>query len=132
MYNTPLTREQKVRMFREAGDSPIFDPNSPNAFDNFDMIFSCIEEEFEEFVEAACAYESNQNVTTRANLVKEWADLQYVVSQAACFYEIPGQVAFNRVHENNMTKVVDGKVRKREDGKILKPEGYEPADMRGL
>ena len=67
----------------------------------------------------------------RANLRKEWADLQYVVSQAAVYYEIPSE-AFDRVHANNMTKVVDGKVRFRDDGKILKPEGYKPVDMSGL
>jgi hypothetical protein len=31
-----------------------------------------------------------------------------------------------------MTKVVDGRLIKREDGKILKPEGYTPANMEGL
>lgn len=37
--------------------------------------------------------------------------------------------AFNRVHSNNMTKVVDGKVLRREDGKIIKPEGYVSVDL---
>ena len=37
--------------------------------------------------------------------------------------------AFNLVHENNMTKVVDGKVLRNADGKILKPEGFVPVDL---
>ncbi len=37
--------------------------------------------------------------------------------------------AFNLVHENNMTKVVDGKVLRNPDGKILKPEGFVPVDL---
>lgn len=40
--------------------------------------------------------------------------------------------AFNLVHENNMTKVVDGKVIRNEFGKILKPEGFVPVDLKQL
>jgi predicted HAD superfamily Cof-like phosphohydrolase len=40
--------------------------------------------------------------------------------------------AFNRVHENNMTKVVDGKVIRNSAGKILKPEGFVPVDLTDL
>ena len=38
--------------------------------------------------------------------------------------------AFNLVHQNNMSKLgEDGKPILREDGKILKPEGYVPVDL---
>ena len=40
--------------------------------------------------------------------------------------------AFNLVHENNMTKVVDGKVIRNADGKIMKPEGFEPVNLTNL
>lgn len=40
--------------------------------------------------------------------------------------------AFNLVHENNMSKVVDGKVIRNLDGKILKPEGFIPVDLEQL
>ena len=85
-----------------------------------------------ELKEAAEAYAENENEETRANLVKEWADVQYVLSQLALFYRIDGEEAFTRVADNNMTKVVGGKVYYREDGKILKPDNYVKADMRGL
>ena len=55
-----------------------------------------------------------------------------IVTQAAVYHDIPGDPSFNRVHKNNMTKVVNGKVLFRDDGKILKPEGYKPVDMAGL
>ena len=44
-------------------------------------------------------------------------------------YDIAG--AWNEVVKTNMAKVdpVTRKVRRREDGKILKPEGWEPPDM---
>jgi len=126
------TREERVFLFMEAGDTPVFTPDNINP-DQTNMIFNCIIEEFNEFVEAAADYELNSNSPeARANLCKEWADLQYVLSQAAVYYGVPGDEAFTRVADNNMTTVVDGKLVKREDGKILKPEGYTPANMEGL
>ena len=41
--------------------------------------------------------------------------------------------AFNLVHLNNMTKVgPDGKVLRNPEGKILKPEGFKPVDLKQL
>ena len=41
--------------------------------------------------------------------------------------------AFNLVHLNNMTKVGrDGKVLRNPEGKILKPEGFKPVDLKQL
>jgi len=125
------SREEWVAEFRKAGDAEDFDRNNLS-IKRSDMIFNCVAEEYNEFLEAAVAYENYPTEESRANLCKEWADLAYVVSQAAVYYDIPGDEAFLRVAENNMTKVVDGKVIKREDGKILKPEGYVKADMKGL
>lgn len=126
-------REDYVREFRKAADMPYFNPDSPNE-DDTDLILVCISEEKNEFFDAVMQYEEYpHSEKARANLLKEWADLQYVLSQAADFFNIPSDEAFMRVANNNMTKVADdGKVRRREDGKILKPEGYQPADMRGL
>lgn len=124
-----MTRESKVKEFRDAADKKAFleDPSEGG------MISDCIDEELDEFVGAAIEYERNPyDEQARANLCKEWADLQYVVSQAALYYNIPADKSFDRVHESNMTKVVDGKIKFREDGKILKPEGYKPVDMSGL
>ena len=40
---------------------------------------------------------------------------------------------FNLVHANNMTKVgSDGKVLRDPNGKILKPEGFKPVDLKQL
>lgn len=133
------TREQKVKEFRDAAEQKAYidDPDAT------DLIFKCIYEEFIEFNDAVYLYEEAIDngmvdfdpVTVkelRANLVKEWADLQYCVSQAAVFFDIPAEEAFDRVHTSNMSKVVEGKVRRREDGKILKPDDYVAPDMKGL
>lgn len=123
-----MTRENKVAEFMKAGEIPSFEDEPNKVY----LILRGIDEEYAEFDEAAFAYQEDPNEDTRKQLVKEWADLQYVVSQAAVYFEIPADPAFNRVHNNNMTKVIDGKLIKREDGKVLKPEGYVPADMSGL
>jgi predicted HAD superfamily Cof-like phosphohydrolase len=39
---------------------------------------------------------------------------------------------FKEVHRSNMAKLVDGKVIRREDGKILKPAGWTPPDIKGV
>ena len=82
--------------------------------------------------EAMRNFVDDPNPKTRAELCKEWADVQVVLSNIAVYFDIPSDPAFNRVHLNNMTKVVEGKLRLREDGKILKPEGYVKPDMSGL
>lgn len=123
-----MTREDKVAQFlRAAGKRPL------SKGDDYELSYeNNLKEEVKELVEAMFDYYSEPTVQTRANLVKEWADVQVVLSNIAVWMDIPADPAFNRVHQNNMTKVVDGKVLRREDGKILKPEGYVKPDMRGL
>ncbi len=124
-------REERVQDFREAaGKGTIYENPEDIA-----LIFKCVEEEYAEFLKAVqdwIAIGIDTEGDARAQVCKEWADLQYVVSQAAVFFEIPSDEAFHRVHESNMTKVVDGKVIFRDDGKILKPDTYRAPDMSGL
>lgn len=100
----------------------------------------------EEIAEVAQAY---------AELLKELSDLEYVLVGAHCkgiqefpedivgelfafehlYQAIPQAIlneAFVRVHKSNMTKLANGKLVKREDGKILKPDSYEPPDLMDL
>jgi predicted HAD superfamily Cof-like phosphohydrolase len=66
-----------------------------------------------------------------AALAKELADVLYVVYGTADLLEIPLEAVFREVHRSNMSKVVDGQVIRREDGKILKPDTYREADVHG-
>lgn len=69
----------------------------------------------------------------KSKLLKELADLQYVVSGAAVQLELPLQQAFVRVHNSNMSKLGDnGKPIKREDGKVLKGPNYTPPVLEDL
>jgi NTP pyrophosphatase (non-canonical NTP hydrolase) len=91
-----------------------------------------VAEEVTELLDAILDYVDDPCVETRANLCKEWADAQVVLSNVAWYFDIPARESLERVTKNNDSKIVDGKVVFREDGKILKPEGYVKADMRGL
>lgn len=69
---------------------------------------------------------------TKLKMFKELADVQYVVSGMAVSLGIPLEEVFRRVHESNMSKLVDGKPLKRADGKFLKGPNYKKPDLSDL
>lgn len=121
------TREDKVAQFNRSGENKTFAEGG-----NVDTQMNTFIEEVGELIDAIQIHLVEQDGRSRADLCKEWADVQYGLSNLAWFFDIPADPAFNRVHTSNMTKVVEGKVRYRADGKILKPDTYVPADMAGL
>lgn len=61
------------------------------------------------------------------------ADVLVTVNGLAISLGLPIEDIFAEVHRTNMAKVgPDGKVVRREDGKILKPEGWEPPKIRNI
>lgn len=92
-----------------------------------------VAEEFHEFLEAYTrTIEQIQNKRSRIDALKELADLVYVCFQfaAAAGWEL--DEALDRVHKSNLSKLVDGKPLKREDGKVLKGPNYEPPYLEDL
>lgn len=87
----------------------------------------------EEHLELAHAYldlkKDITNKRAREHMLKELADLVYVCHQMAKAFGWDLEVAYNRIHKSNMSKLdADGKAIRREDGKILKgPYYYEPS-----
>ena len=63
--------------------------------------------------------------------IKEALDLMYVTAQYINTLIGPDKAleCWNALQENNMSKCTNGKLVKREDGKILKPEGYKKLDL---
>ena len=91
---------------------------------------SLIAEEYREFIDASeVAMSSLQNMRSREAALKELADLVYVCFQyaAAAGWEL--DEALDRVHQSNLSKLVDGKPLKREDGKVLKGPNYKPPTL---
>ena len=98
-----------------------------------DNQLTLITEEYKELIEAlddCAAYV--QNPRARVHALKELADLVYVAFQlaAACGWEL--DEALDRVHQSNLSKLVDGKPLKREDGKVLKGPNYKPPYLEDL
>jgi len=84
-----------------------------------------LREEFREYLDG----ESFENLVEVADAL---ADIIYIACGTAVSYGIPLDDVFAEVHRSNMAKLVDGKVLRREDGKIQKPEGWTPPDIRSV
>ncbi len=85
-----------------------------------------IQEELDEYKEALAA----GDIVAVADAL---GDLDYVVNGAAIEHGIVLPVITAEIHRSNMTKLgPDGKPIYREDGKILKGEGYEPPKLAPL
>ncbi len=80
-----------------------------------------IEEEVRELREALETPERDLR-----DILKELADVQYVLSGFAVVFGLPLPEAFRRVHASNLTKFVNGVMEKREDGKLMKGPNYTP------
>ena len=99
--------------------------------------------------------ETTEVAQAAADLLKEFCDLIYVLEQAEIkgvplealepatlenisvlfstygrvFEDVQINEAFKRVHASNMSKLVDGKPLRREDGKVLKGPNYKAPDL---
>jgi predicted HAD superfamily Cof-like phosphohydrolase len=88
------------------------------------------EEVMREFAYLSHAHTPDEVVEGLRRLLKELADLRYVVEGAAVSFGLPFEEAFSEVHRSNMSKLgPDGQPMYREDGKVLKGPGYFEADM---
>ena len=77
-------------------------------------------------------YEEVMSGKTEENVLKELADLVYVTYGYAATFGWNLDEAVRRVHESNMSKLVEGKPLKRADGKVLKGPYYKPPTMEDL
>ena len=92
--------------------------------ENVALYGTLITEEYKEFVEACNNNDEVEALDACMDMI--WVILGFCAMKG---YDVSG--AWNEVVKPNMAKVdpVTGKVRRREDGKILKPEGWQPPDM---
>lgn len=61
------------------------------------------------------------------------ADLKWVIEGLEHTLGIPQQEVWDEVARSNLSKIsASGKVEKREDGKVLKPEGWTPPDIKSI
>lgn len=108
--------------FLKAGDA------TGISLENEKLANDLVEEEFHEM--QAEPYYLNPDYDD-SNTIKETLDLIYVLCQYLNVTIGPDKAleCWNALQTNNMSKCVDGKLVKREDGKILPPEGYQKLNL---
>ncbi|MGA1199788.1 MAG: hypothetical protein ACO36I_25110 [Candidatus Latescibacterota bacterium] len=106
---------EQVREFTKACNDEL--PNTPQKMTSEGIAFirQMVNDEMDEL-------EESQNVTEQADAL---VDAIYYICDFAVRNGINLDPLFDIVHGANMQKVVNGKVIRRDDGKILKPEGWE-------
>jgi len=88
-----------------------------------DLRINLIKEEFEELL---VAFDTDDLIESIDALV----DLLYVTYGALDVLGVDGDMAFEEVHSSNLSKLsAEGKVIKREDGKILKGPNFREPDL---
>jgi predicted HAD superfamily Cof-like phosphohydrolase len=112
-----VKKSEMVKEFHEAFDLPV----GSSHFSNTVHVLYRMELLNEEMREAYEAIAKNDPEEFLDALV----DLMYFIYGTALVFNYDIDEAFRRVHEANMHKLgPDGKVSYREDGKVLKPEGW--------
>lgn len=121
--------EKKVLEFHQVMELPYSEPLNIELLKNRQKMM------IEEFAELNAEIDNiiseleKTNTTktdSRAKLLKEFADLQYVLSGTSVSFGLNTYEAFNRVHKSNMSKLIDGKPLKTNIGKIIKGPDYKP------
>lgn len=121
------TNYERVREFTELMKQPLDVPFEESLLEFRKSLVS--EETYEMLLEAdilineGCNGEHSHNA--KVNLLKELTDILYVVYGFAAAFGIDIDEAFKRVHESNMSKLVDGKPIKNEHGKVMKGPNYK-------
>ena len=107
-------------MFMKACDQTVGKFNE----DQLNMYFNLMEEEGSELSEAIMKQD-------RVQTLDALIDIMVVTIGAIHSLGVDADAAWNEVLATNLAKIdrATGKVIKREDGKVLKPEGWKPPDL---
>jgi predicted HAD superfamily Cof-like phosphohydrolase len=113
-----------VKAFHQATDNPVIETPGWPSQDRIDLRNRLLTEEYEEYLDAV-------GVGDLAACADALGDMIYIICGTAHEFGIPLEKVWDAIQAANMQKVdaATGKVRKREDGKILKPAGWTPPDI---
>ena len=127
-YMKAETLQDKLNTFHKAFGHATNAKYPPSALnDTKSLRINLLQEEFAE-VMGAIYYKKDE-----AAILKELCDLVYVCVGFADTFGWNFDIAFNRVHASNMSKLgEDGKPIYRDDGKILKSDLYKEPTLKDL
>ena len=110
--------------FNEAFKIPYLTEPGLSSEELIELRIKLLSEEVEEYAEAARAGDL-------VEVLDALADIAYILAGTIINHGMQEiyDDAFSEVHRSNMAKLVDGKVIRREDGKVMKPEGWQPPQL---
>ena len=110
--------------FNEAFGIPKLETPGLGPDELIELRIKLLTEEVQEYAEAARSGDL-------VEVLDALADIGYILAGTIINHGMQGiyDDAFNEVHRSNMAKLVDGKVIRRDDGKVLKPEGWQPPQL---
>lgn len=114
--------------FMAAAEQSITNFNWPQA----QLYAKLVEEEYQEFAKARSRVDKQQGAIDALELtemIDGAADLIVVAKGFLRSLGVDPLDVMAEVWRSNASKVVDGKLQKRPDGKVLKPEGWTPPDF---
>ena len=105
--------------FNQAFDIPKLDSPDIGPEELIELRIKLLREEVEEYAEAARAGDI-------VEVIDALADIGYILAGTILNHGMQNiyDDAFDEVHRSNMAKLVDGKVLRREDGKVMEPQGW--------
>ena len=117
-----MTYQEDVEKFMMAGDQPIQENLTLNGAQQ-ELYMDLITEEYKETLEA---FQEKDMIEVADGL----ADMVWVIMGMCSSCGIDFEKVWNEVKASNMSKFIDGKAIKNEDGKIMKPEAYFRPDIK--
>jgi len=110
--------------FNKAFEIPYLTNPGLSSDDLIELRIKLLTEEVQEYAEAARSGDL-------VEVLDALADIAYILAGTIINHGMQEvyDEAFNEVHRSNMAKLVNGKVIRREDGKVMKPEGWQPPQL---
>ncbi|GIK56751.1 MAG: hypothetical protein HND44_19080 [Chloroflexi bacterium] len=125
----PQTNFEKIVAFHAALEATPAAPTIPHP-DTLALRRTLIQEEYQEVMEAFAALTGEMDTAVDlAPLAHELADLLYVVYGTFATLGINADAVYAEVHRANMEKLSGPR---RADGKLLKPPGWQPANVSSI
>ena len=110
--------------FNDAFEIPALDEPGLGPDELIELRIKLLTEEVEEYAEAARSGDL-------VEVLDALADIGYILAGTIINHGMQHiyDAAFDEVHRSNMAKLVNSKVLRREDGKVMKPEGWTPPQL---
>lgn len=110
--------------FNQAFEIPRLEQPGLSDSDLIELRIKLLTEEVQEYAEAARAGDM-------VEILDALADIGYILAGTIINHGMQDiyDDAFKEVHRSNMAKLVDGKVHRRDDGKVMKPDDWQPPNL---